>query len=72
MNKGFCEKCNNMVEYEIKEIAEKVEIKGREYSYNRLIGYCKNCREEISSNELNDENLIRIDKAYKIVKEAIN
>ena len=77
MNKGFCEKCNNMVEYEIKEIAEKVEIKGREYGYNRLIGYCKNCGEEISSNELNDENLIRIDKTYRskeniITTEEIN
>ncbi len=77
MNKGFCEKCNNMVEFEIKEIAEKVEIKGREYGYNRLIGYCKNCGEEISSNELNDENLIRIDKAYRskeniITTEEIN
>lgn len=65
MNKGFCEKCNNLVEYEIKEIDEKIEIKGKEYNYKRLIGYCKNCGEEISSNEINDENLIRIDNAYR-------
>lgn len=65
MNKGFCEKCNNLVEYEIKEVDEKIEIKGKKYNYKRLIGYCKNCGEEISSNEINDENLIRIDNAYR-------
>lgn len=65
MIKGFCEKCNNLVEYEIKEIDEKIEIKGKKYNYKRLIGYCKNCGEEISSNEINDENLIRIDNAYR-------
>lgn len=77
MNKGFCEKCNNLVEYEIKEINDKVEIKGKKYNYTRLIGYCKNCGEEISSNEINDKNLIRIDKVYRneeniITTEEIN
>lgn len=65
MSKGFCEECNNLVEYEVKEIDEKIEIKGKEYKYKRLIGYCKNCGEEISSNEINDENLVRIDNAYR-------
>lgn len=66
MNKGFCENCNKLVEYEVKEIAEEVVIKGRKYKYNRLTGYCKNCGEEISSNELNDENLNRIEKVIEI------
>ena len=48
MNKGFCEKCNSLVEYEVKEINDSIEIKGKEYNYKRLIGYCKNCGEEIS------------------------
>ena len=65
MNKGFCEECNNLVDYEIKEIDEKIEIKGKEYNYKRLIGYCKKCGEEISSNEITDENLKRIDKVYR-------
>lgn len=77
MNKGFCEKCNNLVEYEVKEINDSIEIKGKEYNYKRLIGYCKNCGEEISSNEINDENLNRIDKVYRneeniITTEEIN
>lgn len=77
MNKGFCEECNSLVEYEVKEINDSIEIKGKKYNYKRLIGYCKNCGEEISSNEINDENLNRIDKVYRneeniITTEEIN
>lgn len=77
MKKGFCEKCNDLVEYEIKEREETIEIKGKEYKYKRLLGYCKKCGEEISSNEINDENLERIDKVYRneeniITTEEIN
>ena len=77
MNKGFCEECNSLVEYEVKEINDSIEIKGKKYSYKRLIGYCKNCGEEISSSEINDENLNRIDKVYRneeniITTEEIN
>lgn len=65
MDKGFCEKCNKLVKYEIKEIDEIIEIKGKNYKYKKLLGYCKTCGEEISSNEINDENLERIDKVYR-------
>lgn len=65
MNKGFCEKCNKLVEYNISEHDEEIKIKGKVYKYKRLIGHCKNCGEEISSNELMDENLDRIDKSYR-------
>ncbi|MBQ9657872.1 MAG: DUF4065 domain-containing protein [Clostridia bacterium] len=77
MNKGFCEKCNDLVEYKIKEIDDKFEIRGKEYKYKRLIGYCKKCGEEISSNSINDDNLNRMDIIYRneekiIQKEEIN
>ena len=77
MNKGFCEKCNNLVEYKISEIDDIIEIKGKEYKYKRLLGHCKNCGEEISANEINDENLERIDRVYRneeniITTEEIN
>lgn len=65
MNKGFCEKCNNLVEYDIKEADDIAKIKGKEYKYKRILGYCRNCGEEINSNEINDENLERIDKVYR-------
>lgn len=77
MDKGFCEKCNSLVEYEKKESDEIIEIKGKEYKYKKIFGYCKNCGEEISSNEINDENLERIDRVYRneeniITTEEIN
>lgn len=77
MKKGFCENCNKLEQYNLKEISDKAEIKGKEYNYKRLVGYCKKCGEEISSNEMNDENLNRIDMAYRkeeniITKNEIN
>ena len=64
-NEGFCEKCNKLVEYEKVEVDDVVEIKGKKYKYKRLDGICKNCGEVVSSNELNDANLSRIDLAYR-------
>lgn len=77
MNKGFCENCNDLVNYETKEVNEFFENKGKKYKYKRLVGYCKKCGEEISSNELTDENLFRIDTIYRskeniITTEEIN
>ncbi len=71
MDKGFCEKCNELVEYTVKEIDDNVMIKGKEYAFKRLIGYCKKCGEEISSNEINDENLNRIDISYRTKENII-
>ena len=65
MVKGFCEKCDDLVDYRVKEVDEFAEIKGKKYKYKRIMGFCKNCGEEISSNELIDENLERIDKVYR-------
>lgn len=65
MKKGYCENCDCLVEYELKEIDDTVEIKGKKYKFKRLLGFCKNCGEEISSNEINNENLDRVDKVYR-------
>lgn len=65
INKGYCEECNKLVEYNKKEIDSIVEIKGKKYNYKRIVGYCKDCGEEISSNEINDENLNRINSSYR-------
>ena len=45
MNKGFCEKCNELVDYKVKEVKDVANIKGKDYAYSRLIGYCKKCGE---------------------------
>ncbi len=65
MKKGYCEKCDNIIEYEVKEIQDVVEIRGKKYEYNRLVGYCKKCGEEITANEITDENLKRMDYAFR-------
>ena len=36
MNKGFCEECNSLVEYEIKEIDEIIEVKGKDIIYRDI------------------------------------
>lgn len=71
MNKGYCENCNKLVEYIKKEIEDVYEIRDKKYSYKKVIGYCKNCNEEISSNEITDENLKRIDSVYRIEENII-
>ena len=65
MNKGFCENCNSLVEYEEKEFNDSIEIKGKKYNYRRVVGFCNKCGEEISSNEINDENINRINQVYR-------
>ena len=47
MNKGFCEECNNLVDYEIKEIDEKMHIEDREK---------ENLKNQLSDNNKNLEN----------------
>ena len=77
LNKGFCENCNKIVDYSRKEVCDFAEIKDKKYKFNRVIGVCKNCGQEVSSNDINDENLNRIDNAYRknegiITTEEIN
>lgn len=71
MSKGFCENCNRLVEYLKKEINDSYEIRGKKYNYKKIIGYCKNCNEEISDNEITDENLKRIDDEYRTKENLI-
>lgn len=72
MNKGYCENCNQIVEYQIKEKEDVVEIRGKEYRYNKVIGYCKKCGEQVTANEITDENLKRMDLSYRSNENIIN
>lgn len=67
----FCENCNEFVELNLKE-RENIEIiKGKEYKYIELIGYCKECGEIVTSSQIIDENLKRIDKVFRTQEEII-
>lgn len=77
MKKEFCELCNDIFELKLKEEFDEEEIKGKKYKYLKLVGYCSNCGNIVTSNEIIDENLKRIDEAYRteekiITKEEIN
>lgn len=71
MKKGYCEKCNKFVEYSKKEVDDTVEIKGKKYNYKKILAYCNVCGEEVSSNEITDENLLRIDNIYRTEENII-
>ena len=77
MEKNFCEFCNEFVELKLKEEFVEKEIKGKKYKYLELIGYCCKCGEIVTTNEIIDENLRRLDEAYRseekiITKDEIN
>ena len=65
MNKGFCENCNELIEYTTKEIRDSIEIKGKKYEYEKTVAYCTKCGEEVSVNEFTDQNLEKADEVYR-------
>ena len=71
MKKGFCENCDKLVNYFVKEKEEEIEIHGKKYNYKRIIAYCKDCNEEVTVNEIENENLRRIDEAYRNAENII-
>lgn len=71
MKKGYCENCDKMMDYFVKEFEETIEIHGKTYPYKRMIAYCEDCKEEVTANEVEDENLKRIDTVYRTSENII-
>lgn len=71
MKKGYCENCDKMMNYFVKEFEENIEIHGKTYSYKRIIAYCEDCKEEVTVNEVEDENLKRMDSVYRASENII-
>ncbi len=61
----FCPECRKDVEYQIKELVEKKEVRGLEFEYTAKRAYCNECESEIFIPELHDQNLKKIDAAYR-------
>src|SRR6056297_1400610 len=61
----FCPECRKDVEYRVEESVEKKEVRGLEFEYTAERAYCNNCGEEIFIHELHDQNLQKIDNAYR-------
>ena len=65
MKKALCGYCLELVDYDIEEQPAIKTIRGEDYPYNELITYCKECHKEINVSEILDENIDRIDRAYR-------
>ncbi len=61
----FCSTCRDEVEVEIKDVKKTKIIKGVEIKYDYKEVYCKDCGTELIVNEIRDENLIKMNEAYR-------
>ena len=61
----FCPECRKEVEYQIEESLEKKEVRGLEFEYTAERAYCNECGTEIFIPEIHDQNLQKIDHAYR-------
>lgn len=70
--KGFCEKCRDAVEYNVKTVDKEKEIKGKVIKYIGKVAYCDECKEEIFVPEIRDYNLKELDFAYREFEKLIS
>ncbi len=64
MKKVLCGYCLEFVDYDIEEKPASKKIRDKDYFYNELRTYCKECNKEINVGKILDKNIDRIDKAY--------
>src|SRR6056297_940953 len=69
--KGFCEKCRDTVEYDVKMVDKEKDIKGKVIKYVGKAAYCDECGSEIFVSEIRDYNLKERDAAYREVENLI-
>ncbi|MDO5557276.1 MAG: DUF4065 domain-containing protein [Clostridia bacterium] len=72
MKKGYCENCDMLVDYVVKEEEDTFEVRGKKFDYKKCVAYCKTCNGEISVNDILDENLRRIDDVYRKQEKIIS
>lgn len=68
---SFCENCRDMVNYNMKIVNMNKTIKGKTIHYIGKEAYCEVCKEEIFVSEIRDENLMRLDEAYRKAEDLI-
>lgn len=69
--KGFCEKCRDTVEYNVKMVDKEKTIKGKVIKYVGKVANCAECNSEIFATEIRDYNLKELDTAYRKVENLI-
>ena len=69
--KAFCEKCRDMVAYNVKRMDKEKTIKGKKIQYVGKKAYCEECKAEIFVAEIRDDNLMQLDDAYRTEEDLI-
>ena len=72
MNKVICVQCREYVDYEIKDIEQKIIIKKEEVVYKEKVAYCKKCGEEVWVEELEQENVLEPINIYCEMKDLMS
>jgi len=70
--KGYCENCNDFVEYSIKKEKVKELIKDTEITYIKKWAICKECDEWFIPKEIMDENLKERELAFRRKNDLIS
>lgn len=70
-NKCFCEKCNKIQPIKVSSSIDSKEFNIGKISYNKLIGNCLICGDEVYSIELSKRNKIEIGKKIKELEEEM-
>lgn len=65
----FCDHCNILSEYDIKQVRETFPVKGEDIEIESNVAFCKKCDTELFCPELDDENLQR---AYDVYRQKHN
>ena len=61
----YCEKCDDFVEYEVKNKEETYKVKGEEIQIKAKVAFCKECGKELFHEELDKENQHKVFDIYR-------
>jgi RNase P subunit RPR2 len=68
MKMAFCERCHDVLDYNIKEEKMSSKVMGKEISYIGKRAFCSICGNEVFVNELLDYNLEQLNNEYSRYK----
>ena len=71
MKKGFCENCDKLVSYKTIEKRACEIIHDKEYYFDKIYAFCNECGEEVTVGDITDENLRRLDNAFRLEENII-
>lgn len=70
-NKCYCEKCKRIQQIKVSSITESKDFNIGKITYNKLMGNCSICGEEVYSLELSKKNKIELSKKIKELEDEV-